>query len=79
MTGLIAFHLVMVLLALGIATRVVPGKIMGDALGYLHTTIGITTPRPEQVKMIALIWLGATVVIVDGCVLLLLVIATALR
>ena len=79
MTGLIAFHILMALLALGITTRVVPGQVINDALGYLHTTIGITTPRPEQVKMIALIWLGATVVIVDGCVLLLVVIAMALR
>jgi hypothetical protein len=79
MIGLVAFHVLMLLLGLGIATRIVPTERVGDLLGYLHTSIGITTPRPEQVRMIALIWIGSTVVIVDGCLLLLLFIASRLN
>ncbi|MBZ5665434.1 MAG: hypothetical protein LAO30_12600 [Acidobacteriia bacterium] len=76
MIGIVAFHILMLLLCLGIATRIVPAQRISDLLGYLHTTIGITTPRLEQVRMIALIWIGSTVLIVDGCLLLLLFIAS---
>jgi hypothetical protein len=41
-------------------------------LGYLHKTIGITTPSPEQVRLVALIWIGSAIIIVDGCLFLLL-------
>jgi len=75
MIGIIVFHVLMAAVALGIVARIVPAQLISGALGYLHTAIGITTPRPEQVRMIALIWMGSTVVIVDGCLLLLVLIA----
>ena len=78
MIGIVAFHVFMLLLGTGVATRIVPAHRVSDLLGYLHTSIGITTPRPEQVRMIGLIWIGSTVVIVDGCLLLLLFIASRL-
>jgi hypothetical protein len=45
-------------------------------LGFLHNTIGITTPSLEQVRMVALIWIGSVIIIVDGCVFLLVFIAS---
>jgi len=68
---IIAFHVLMMLLALGIATQLIPVRLVGNFLGYVHNTIGITTPSQEKVKTIALIWIGTTVVIVDGCIFLL--------
>jgi hypothetical protein len=79
MMGVIIFHAVLLLLGLGIVSRVVPIEVVSDALGYLHTTVGITTPLAGQVRMIALIWIGSTLVIADGCVLLMLLIAKLLR
>jgi hypothetical protein len=79
MIGIIVFHAVLLLLGLGIVSRVVPLDTVSDALGYLHTTIGITTPPSGQVRIIALIWIGSTIVIADGCVLLMLLIAKLLH
>lgn len=79
MVGIITFHVLMLLLALLIASRAVAVERVSNALGYLHKTIGITTPSREQVRMVALIWIGSVIVIVDGCLLLLLVIASATK
>jgi hypothetical protein len=79
MIVIVVFHAVLLLLGLGILSRVVPLEVVSDALGYLHTTIGITTPPTAQVRMIALIWIGSAIVIADGCVLLMLLIAKLLR
>ena len=79
MISIIVFHAVLVLIGIGILSRVVPQEAVSDALGYLHTTIGITTPSAGQVRMFALIWIGSTIVIADGCVFLMLLIATLLH
>jgi hypothetical protein len=71
MTGVIVFNVVMVLLGLGVASRVVPEKLLSDLLGYLHTTIGITTPSPDKVRMVVLIWIASLILIVDGLLALL--------
>jgi hypothetical protein len=70
----VVFHVLMLLAGLGIVSRVVSTQLVSDMLGYLHKTIGITTPSPAQVRMVALIWIGSVIVIVDGCLLLLLLI-----
>ncbi len=74
MVIIVLFHVLMLLLGLGILTRVVPTELVGNMLGYWHKTIGITTPSPEQVRTIALAWIGSTIFIVDGSLLLLLLI-----
>jgi hypothetical protein len=79
MVGIVVFHLLMLFLGLGIISRTAPVKLISDMLGYLHGTIGITTPPTEQVRTIALVWIGATVVTVDGCLVLLVVIAKSLH
>lgn len=66
---LIVFHVLMAALAASVGTRVIPEERTSNFLGYLHTTIGITMPEGSQVRMITLIWIGATVAIVDACLL----------
>jgi hypothetical protein len=72
MAGFVVFHILILLLGIGIVTRIVPTQLVSTMLGYLHNTIGITTPPLEKMRMFALIWLGSVIVIVDGCLLLLL-------
>jgi hypothetical protein len=76
MIGVIAFNAVMVLLGLGVATRVVPVKLLSDMLGYLHTTIGITTPSPDKVRMVVLIWIASLILLVDGLLFLLVLLTS---
>jgi hypothetical protein len=74
MVGIIVFHILMLTLGGSVASRLVPSRRVSNSLDYLHKSIGITTPAEQQVRMVALIWIGSLVVIVDGCVFLLLVI-----
>jgi hypothetical protein len=76
MTGIAAFHIVMLLLGIGVATRSVSAERVATTLSYLHKSIGITTPSAQQSRMVALIWIGSVIVIVDGCVFLLLFITS---
>ena len=79
MFALVGFHLFIIVLGLGIVTRFVPLESVSSALSYVHKTIGITTPRAEQTRTIALVWLGALLIIVDGCLLLLAFITFSLK
>ena len=76
MVSIVVFHVLMLLLGLGIGSRLVPGNLVSHTLGYLHGTIGITAPPQEAARTIALIWIGVTVVIVDGCLLVLVFITS---
>ena len=76
MIAIVVFHVLMILLSLGIVSRIVPVNLVGDMLGYLHSTIGITAPPLEKARTYALVWIGTTVIIVDGCISLLLLIAS---
>ena len=71
MVSIAAFHVLMLLLGLAVGTRVVPVERVSDMLGYLHNAIGVSMPPLGQVRTIALIWIGATIIIVDGCIFLL--------
>jgi hypothetical protein len=71
MTSLVLFNVAMVALGIGVATPLVPARLLSDMLGYVHTTIGITTPGPDKVRMVVLIWIGSTIVLVDGLLFLL--------
>ena len=74
MVAIVVFHVVMLLLGLGIGSRVVSTELVSNMLGYLHKTIGITTPSLKQVRTVALIWIGSTIIIVDGFLFLLVII-----
>lgn len=71
MVGIIGFHIVMLVLGVTVASQVIPLHRVGNVLGYLHKSIGITTPPMEQARMVALIWIGSIIIIVDACLLLL--------
>jgi hypothetical protein len=40
-----------------------PMRFLTTIVRYLHYTIGITTPRPDQERMFVAIWIGATLFI----------------
>ncbi len=71
MIGVLAMNVVMVLLALGIASGVVPAKIFGGMVDVLHKTIGITMPSREKERTVAVIWIASMIVIGDGMLFLL--------
>jgi hypothetical protein len=69
--GLIIFNAIMVALAASVATQILPTRVFSTLLVALHQSIGITTPAPGKVKMVALIWIAFLLLIVDGMLLLL--------
>jgi uncharacterized membrane-anchored protein len=79
MIGIIAFHAVMLALGLAVATRGASPQFVSGLLGYLHKSIGITTPSTTQVWMVALIWIASVVFMVDGFLFLLLFISRVSR
>lgn len=79
MIGIVLFHVVMLVLGLGIGSRVVPVQRVSDMLGYLHNAIGISTPPLEQVRTIALIWIGSAIIIVDASIFFLVFITKLLH
>jgi hypothetical protein len=79
MIGLLIFNAVMILLGAGIASQVVPATLLGDSLRVLHVTFGITTPPPEKVRTIALIWIGALTLLADGLLFMLVYLASQLK
>jgi hypothetical protein len=76
MVIIVVLHVLVLLVGLGIVSRVIPTQLVTDVLGYLHKAIGITTPSSEQVRMVGLIWIGSVIVIVDGCLSLLVLITS---
>ena len=38
-------------------------RFLAAVVRYLHYTIGITTPRPDQERMFVAIWIGASLFI----------------
>lgn len=68
MFPLLIFNVLMILLVAGIASRVLPASVYSGLLQALHITVGITTPPPEKLWIIALIWLASITILVDGLV-----------
>ena len=79
MAAIVVFHVLIILLGLGIVTRVVPEESIANVLSYVHKTVGITTPPIARTRTIALVWIGSILVIADGCLVLLVVIASSLH
>ena len=66
------FHALMILLAIGVATKVISAKVQYEFITGLHYTIGISTPPQDQVGRMVIIWIVSVVVIVDMLYCLLL-------
>jgi len=67
MASIVAFHAVMLLLGLGIASRAIPEAFVANVPAIYIKQSELPRPSPEQVADHRLIWIGATVLIVDGC------------
>jgi len=79
MAGVIIFNVLMVMLGAGIASQVIPTKLIVPLLSGLHNIVGITMPPPEKVRAFILIWLGFVILLVDGCLFLFIFLASELH
>lgn len=79
MIAIVAFHLVILALGVAVGARVVSPQLLSGLVGYLHKSIGITTPAIEQARTVALVWIASVVVIVDLSLFLLLFISRVSR
>jgi hypothetical protein len=70
-TSIVLFNIVMVALGAATGSGIMPTSLIGAVLDWTHNTVGITSPPPEKARMVALIWIGSTIVIVDGTLLML--------
>jgi hypothetical protein len=65
MAYFLGFNAVMLLLAIGVGTKVVPVGPLTSFITGLHYTIGISTPSQAQVRRAVIIWIISMLVIVD--------------
>ena len=72
MIGILTANVVLVLLAAGTASGLLPARTFSGAVAILHNTVGITLPPPDKERAVAVIWIGSVVVIGDGMLFLLL-------
>jgi len=70
MVALLIFNVIMVLVGAGVATRILPPRVYTGLIEALHGTVGITTPTQEKMWMIALVWIGSVIILVDGLIFL---------
>jgi hypothetical protein len=61
----LAFNGLMLLLAIGVVTKVISVQFLTGFITALHYTIGISTPTQEQVRRAVLVWIISIVIIVD--------------
>ena len=71
MLGILTANVVLMVLAIGIATGILPAKTFSGAVTVLHKTIGITLPSSEKERTVAVIWIASMLLIGDGMLLLL--------
>jgi hypothetical protein len=71
MIPILALNVVVILLALLIASGFLPAKVFSGAVTVLHKTIGITLPSPDKERTVALIWIASVIIIGDGILFLL--------
>jgi len=68
----LGFNILMILLGIGVLTRVVPVRFLTGFITALHYTIGISTPNQDQVRRAVIVWIISMLVIVDMLASLLL-------
>ena len=77
MIGILTANVVLVLLAAGIASGLLPARTFSGAVAILHYTVGITLPPPDKERAVAVIWIGSMIVIGDGTLFLLVLLTKA--
>jgi len=65
MAYFLAFNGLMLLLALGVVTKVISVQFLTGFITGLHYAIGISTPTQEQIRRAVLVWIISIVIIVD--------------
>ena len=65
MVPLIIFNVVLLALAVAVMTQMLPTGFLGELVDGLHKSIGITSPTPNQIRWVVVVWLVSMVVIVD--------------
>lgn len=78
MIGIVVFNVVMLALCAAVGSGLVPANLISATLYWVHNTIGITSPPAHKERMVALIWIGSTMVIVDGVLFMLVFFTTRL-
>ncbi len=71
MLTLLVFNAAMIAMG-GAVSFLVPPSVLTAWLYWFHVSLGITAPRPENSRLVAWIWIGATTGIVDGLALILI-------
>ena len=71
MGGLLWFSAAMLALCAATGAGLMPRQVYDGFLRGLHKTIGITTPTDRQLRWVLIVWMLATVAIVDGLAALL--------
>jgi hypothetical protein len=71
MIGILTANVVLIVLAIVIATGILSAKAFSGAVTVLHKTIGFTLPSPEKERTVAVIWIASMILIGDGMLLLL--------
>lgn len=56
----------MIVLAVTVRTGLVSAAMVEGMLAWLHGIIGITPPRTQSARTIAVVWIVSMIVIVDG-------------
>jgi hypothetical protein len=79
MINVVAINVVMVLVALGIVSRVLPAKMFSGMIDVLHKTIGITLPTPDQERTVTVIWIASMIIIGDGILFLLVFLTSTVK
>lgn len=71
MIAIVTINVLIVLLALGIASGILPAKVFSGAVTVLHKTVGITLPTPDNERTVSVIWIASLLIIGDGILFLL--------
>ena len=71
MIGILIANVVLVVLAIVIATGILPAKMFSGAVSVLHKTIGISLPSADKEQAVAVIWIASMLLIGDSMLLLL--------
>ena len=77
MISIVAANVVLALIAVSIASGILPAKAFSGAVTVLHKTIGITLPAPDKERTVAVIWIVSILVIGDVVLFLLIFLANA--
>jgi hypothetical protein len=78
MLYVLALNILAIALAALVGFGLVSSARVGSMLEWLHAIIGITPPTTERVRAIAIVWIGLTIALMDGLLVMLVYLTTRL-